>query len=480
MAGSSCRTFAIQGVIAAALALGLCSFAWAQAAGNNNGSASGGAEGDASSEQPAGPGVRVHVDEKTGDFVIEKIAPPKEPSQTEKEREEHLADGAFSFFKSLHLEVLWQRNGWIQWGLLLAAILGGVIAGKIVSVILEKVGQRWIDRGWLARGQVFAEGATPANLALITVGLAIGLGQLRLSEAVGNFCGSVVTMLLLIAAFWYAYNLVAVIEIAILRFTDRTESKLDDQMVPVIRKTLRIFLVVVAVLVILEVVFGANVGAALAGFGIAGLAVSLAAQDSLKNLFGSITIFFDQPFLVGERIIFQGHDGVVEEIGFRSTKVRLFTGNLVTVPNSAIVNETVENPARRPYIRRSMDVTITYDTPREKIEEAVQIIHDILESDEFREPVHAKIGDSEYPPRVYFNDFAAVSLNIFVMYWYTPPAWWDFMEYSQRFNLELFSRYEAAGIEFAFPTQTLYLANDDKRQLAVRMLGADLPPDGES
>jgi MscS family membrane protein len=182
----------------------------------------------------------------------------------------------------------------------------------------------------------------------------------------------------------------------------------------------------------------------------------------------------DRPFNVGERIIYSGYDGVVEEIGFRSTKVRTFSGNLVTIPNSTIVNNPVENPGRRPYIRRIMDLTITYDTPREKIERAVEILRAILDEEGIREPIHPTIQGDAFPPRVFFKDYQADSLDLFVIYWYAPPAYWDYMEHAQRLNLRIFEEFEKAGIEFAFPTRTLYLAGDPKRKLAMEMLGKGL------
>ena len=172
--------------------------------------------------------------------------------------------------------------------------------------------------------------------------------------------------------------------------------------------------------------------------------------------------------------MFRGYDGMIEEIGFRSTKLRTFTGHLITIPNGSITSEPVENPGRRPYIRRILNVTITYDTPREKIEEAVQIIRRLFEEDGIREPIHPVIGNDHFPPRAFFNDYNADSLNIFVIYWYAPPAWWDYLEHAQRFNLRLFEEFERAGIDFAFPTHTVYLAGNRKRELALRMLGTDL------
>ena len=127
-----------------------------------------------------------------------------------------------------------------------------------------------------------------------------------------------------------------------------------------------------------------------------------------------------------------------------------------------------------------MDVTITYDTPRAKIEQAVEILRGLFEEEGLREPVHPTVGGDEFPPRVFFNDFNAASLNIRVIYWYAPPNFWEFMEHSQRLNLRIFEEFEKAGIDFAFPTQTLYLAGDPKRRMALELLGRDLEQGGEA
>jgi MscS family membrane protein len=313
--------------------------------------------------------------------------------------------------------------------------------------------------------------AGPASLALLAAGLAVGtISFLDLGNFL-PFWRRTLLLIFTIAVLWYAYNLVAIVELMVRKLTVRTGSALDEQLAPMVRKTLRIFLVVIGLLFIVESVFDQDIGAWLAGLGIAGLAVSLAAQDSLKNVFGSITILIDRPFRIGERIVYAGFDGVIEEIGFRSTKVRTLEGHLVTIPNSAIVNEPIQNIGRRPYLRRIMNVTITYDTPRAKIEEAVQILRGILAEPGIREPIHPKIGLDDYPPRVYFNDYNADSLNILVIYWYAPPAYWDYLEHAQRLNLRIFEEFERAGIEFAFPTQTLHLSGDPKRRLVMEILG---------
>jgi MscS family membrane protein len=158
----------------------------------------------------------------------------------------------------------------------------------------------------------------------------------------------------------------------------------------------------------------------------------------------------------------------VEQIGFRSTRLRTLIGHVVTIPNANIVNEAVENVTRRPHIRRLLNVTITYDTPPEKVEQAVQIIRDMLDNDP---DISAAFHDREkFPPRVFFNDYNAASLNIIVLYWFYPNDWWSYMAHNQMFNMKLLRAYNDAGIDFAFPTQTLYVAGDEKRRLAVQML----------
>lgn len=374
-------------------------------------------------------------------------------------------------------ESFWGDNWPVRWAIFLLAIFLGLLAGRIGAGALRRVADRLQRRGWVIRAHVPKDLVGPAKLALLTVGLSVGLGMLdrhRMGTTLETICAKSLLLLYTVAVFWYAFNLVSAVDLMLRRMTAKTNSSLDGQLIPLIRKTLRIFLVAVGVMFVVDSVFGQDVGALLAGLGIAGLAVSLAAQDSLKNLFGSITILFDRPFKIGERIVYAGYDGTIEEIGFRSTKVRTLTGHLVTIPNSKIVSDPIENIGRRPSIRRIMNVTITYDTPREKIERAVAILRGILEEEDLRGPIHQTINGEEFPPRVYFNDYNPDSLNIILIYWYAPPAYWDYVEHAQKLNLRIFEEFEKAGIEFAFPTQTLYLAGDPKREMGVRMLGKDL------
>ena len=226
--------------------------------------------------------------------------------------------------------------------------------------------------------------------------------------------------------------------------------------------TIKIVVVLIAVMVWLDNM-GFKVSTILASLGVGGLAVALAAQDTLKNFFGSIMILVDKPYQVGQRIVVKGHDGVVEEIGLRSTRLRLLTGHQTTIPNDEMARLDIENVERRPHIRRRSSIQITYDTPLEKIKEAVKIIQDILDNHEGMSP--------DFPPRVYFNEFNRDSLSILMFYWYHPADYWAFNAFNEKGNLRIMEAFESRGIEFAFPTTTTYLARDKQRPLEISIAG---------
>jgi MscS family membrane protein len=363
---------------------------------------------------------------------------------------------------------------WTGWLMLLVGIFGGLLVGKIASHLLRGAASRMEQRRAAVAASIVRSTAGPVSFALFVLGLAIGLGGLYAeSNLQGVIFGKIIPLLYICALGAFLYNLVDLVDVALRRVTRSVTGTLVNQLIPLVRKALRLFLVVVMFLFVAENFFGANITTWLAGLGIAGLAVSLAAQDSIKNIFGSITVLLDRPFLLGDRITFNGTDGVVESISFRSTKVRTLTGHLVTIPNMKFIDGQVENIAARPSIRRTLNVTITYDTPPEKVIEAVQILKRMLAEPWCRET----FDETNFPPRVFFNDFNAASLNIQVNYWYQLDAtksrdWWTFQAHAHEFNMRLLRAYNEAGIDFAFPTQTLHLAGDPKRELAVRVVEA--------
>ena len=356
--------------------------------------------------------------------------------------------GYRSLLEEIDFPGLLAENGPSRWLALAAGVGVGWVAGRLLAAVLRGLGRRCLRRGWIARQLVFSGLAGPASLAILTLGLTVGLSNLAMSAPLVLFWSRTLLLLYSIAAVWYVSNLLGLVDLVFRRL--HNGSTLDQQLAPLVRKTLRFLLLVLGALFIVNSVFHRDIGAWLAGLGIAGLAVSLAAQDSLKNLFGSITILVDRPFLVGQSISYGGYEGQVEEIGFRSTKLRTDGGSLVTIPNSKIVNDLVENTGRR-YFRRSFTLKIPLGTPPEKLSEALTILGKIFDEEAIREPVHPLIDGERWPPRIYFSDFAADGLAISATYWYAPPSWWDFQEHAQKVNLRIVEEFFKARIELAPP-----------------------------
>ncbi len=243
------------------------------------------------------------------------------------------------------------------------------------------------------------------------------------------------------------------------------EDSLNAQL---LRLTARITGIVLGLVIIF---YGANqigiplVGV-LAGVGVGGLAIALAAQDSLKNLLGSLMIFMDQPYKPGERIVVENHDGFVEQIGLRSTKIQMLDGAITSIPNERMASLDIENIGRRKFIRRQTNITLSYATSPGKIEKAVDIIKNILHDHEGMQP--------ELPPRVFFNEFNRDSLNIQITYWYHPPKRWESLAFDQQVNLEIMRQFATEGIEFALPASTTYLAQAEDQRLRLS-LSKDAP-----
>ena len=343
----------------------------------------------------------------------------------------------------------------VLFGIILAAFLVGKIAKYILQKSATSLEKRdrpvaSVTLNAIARGVVFLSAA---------VGIAIGLTALEMKATVAEACDTLSAILLTIGVGYMLYWLVEVPSTWFARMAEKTESKLDNMLAPIVLKSLRVTVVLLVLVQIAQILSDKPITSVIAGLGIGGLAVALAAQDTIKNFFGSLVLFVDKPFELGDRIVIDGHDGPVEEVGFRSTKIRTLEGHLVTIPNGELANKTIQNIGKRPHIRRIVNITITYDTPPEKIERAIAIVKELLEN---HEGMH-----EDYPPRVYLSDLNADSLNIMAIYWYHPPNYWDYMTFTERFNKEVLRRFNEEGIDFAFPTQTMYLAGDASRPLTV-------------
>lgn len=347
-------------------------------------------------------------------------------------------------------------NKCYEWLLLLLSIFVSMLIGKVLSVIFAKHSRQFKGKKHLTSMAIVFEAMTkPIVLFAFGFGLKFGDAFIWMQPDVDVIFKNCVRLILAISIIWFAFRLVDVIEHMLLKISRRADSLLDVQLVPIIRKSLRIFIVIVGSLYIVSEVFGGKIGTILAGMGIGGLAFALAAKDMLANFFGSVTILFDKPFRLGDRIKIGSNEGIVEDIGFRSTRIRLLSGHCVSIPNQNMTNDAVENVSSRPFIRRDFTVGVEYCTTPEKLRRAVEILREMLDA-------RAKNFPADLPGKVFFKELASASLDIAVTYWYTPAEWYDYLSFNHDFNMELFERFNKEGISFAFPTQTLYLRKDSQ------------------
>lgn len=335
---------------------------------------------------------------------------------------------------------------------LFVCLLIGIIVGKIGKCVLESWGERLQLRERICASagvRALARAVTPACLVL---GIQIGLRFLILNEVVESIGDTIIDVLMAVVVAYAAFQLVDVLDAMMKTFSERTESKMDDILVPLVRTSLRATIVILALVQIATILSDKPMTSVIAGLGVGGLAIGLASQDMVKNLFGSVMILSDHPFEMGDFIEVSGHSGNVETVGFRSTRIRTSEGHLVTLPNGSLANADIKNISHRPFLKRSFGVGLTYDTPPEKVEKAIVIIKEILSD-------HSGMDQSK-PPLVHFSDFTDSTLNIAVIYWHFPAEWSEFCELNENVNLAIFRQFNEEGIEFAFPSQTIYMAGD--------------------
>lgn len=340
---------------------------------------------------------------------------------------------------------LWQLIG------LLILIFISIILQKFLTFFFNRVIQKIVlqyDEKEIANKLINAV-SKPISILVITWFLIETITLIQIPIKVTHYLIQVLKIVLSISSILVFYKLVDLVCMIFSHLASKTESTLDDQLIPLLSKALKVFVIISGFLVILQNL-DIDITALLAGLSIGGLAFALAAQDTIKNLFGSIMIFIDRPFQIGDWIISDKVDGTVEEVGFRSTRVRTFANSLVTIPNGKLADLTVDNMGKRVFRRYSTKFGITYDTPPELIESFVEGIKAIVES-------HPTTRKDYY--EIHLNDLSSSSLDIMIYVFFEVPDWSKELEGRHSFILEVLKLAEKLGVNFAFPTQTLHIEN---------------------
>ncbi len=290
------------------------------------------------------------------------------------------------------------------------------------------------------------------RLLFITLGLYISFSFITKEKITNILLLHIVKSLFIIAFFLAIYRSEVIITKILERFFKSKNIPVGLGYIPFFNKLIKFLIVVFALIFVLQE-WGYNIGAIITGLGIGGLAVALAARDTLANLFGSLIILFDKPFQIGDWIVIGNIEGTVEDIGFRSTKIRTFAQALVSVPNSKVANESIINWSKMGKRRIKFMLGIKYSTPVEKIKIAVKRIREMLLN-------HPEIHKQTV--FVYFNEFAESSLNIFLYFFTITTNWQKYLEVREDVLLKIIQILEELDIEIAFPSTSLYLESPIK------------------
>lgn len=337
---------------------------------------------------------------------------------------------------------IWQYIALFVW------LLMGLALRKVFEFFFENYARKLVGKTETRWDDMLVEETESPISFLFMIGFFWATYTNLLLSVTTNYYLSTVFNIAFLASFvWLFYNLTNVVTQYLDDLTAKTESKLDDQLVPLIRKTLKVFIVVIGIIFILQN-NGINVTSVLAGLGIGGLAIALAAKDTLANFFGSITIFTDQPFQVGELIKTSNAEGVVEEVGFRSTRLRTLYDSVISVPNSILANTEIDNLGLRRRRRLNTTLNLTYDTSPQQMEAFVEGIKAIIKAND-------QINQTNY--EVHFNSYGAHSLDVLVFLFFEVPGWSEQLQLQHNFLINVMRLAEEIGVEFAYPTQTLHI-----------------------
>ena len=335
---------------------------------------------------------------------------------------------------------LWQYAASLAW-VLLAFLIAPVI-DFIMTRILKKLTEKTetdLDDKLL---EILHK---PVKVAVVLGMLNVGLHFFEWPGFVEKILGTLFTLAVAITVIYVAVRLVDLLMSYLTEKAFAGDPALAQMMMPVLGKTFKVFVIIIGALTTAQLM-GFPITSALAGLGVGGIAVALAAQNTLANVFGSITILTDRPFRVGDVVRIGDVEGKIEAIGLRSTRIRTHEGHFVTIPNKTVADSAIINISRRPTIRQLITISLTYDTKADRVQEAVGILREIFQK-------HPLTHDFI----VNWKDYGPHSLDIFVAYWCKSTDNKEFLRALEEINLEIKRRFDAAGLEFAFPTQTIQL-----------------------
>lgn len=339
----------------------------------------------------------------------------------------------------------WGPNSVYDWMVSVVILLGAVVVGKLLYMISGSFVKKLTAKTKTSLDDILVDKLEePVVYGIVILGFYWGFNRLHFSPGIDSFFANLFIIIFILNVTWLVARVLdSLVDEYVVPIVEKSESDFDDQLLPIVRKTINAILWVFGILIALSN-SGFDVGALIAGLGIGGLALALAAQDTVKNIFGGVMVFLDKPFKMNDRIKVNGMDGFVEEIGVRSTRLRTLEGRLITVPNGQFSDNPVENVTLEPTRKIVANLGLTYDTTPEDMQKAMEILREIILA-------NPRVTNE---PLVSFNNWGDFSLGILCIYYIRETD--DILVAQSEINLEILKRFNAEGLEFAYPTQTIF------------------------
>ena len=346
-----------------------------------------------------------------------------------------------------------------QWLCLLILVFVGIAADRITRYLLSVLGRIVFRRSFdemepRERRKVFKPIGLLAQALIWVWGTAlVGLpGNILVIFEVA------VKFFTVVAAVWTSFILIDIVVRYLEKKAEGTETKFDDLLLPLVGKTLKFFAICIGLILFADV-FEFKVTALLGGLGLGGMALALASQDALSNVFGSFLVMIDRPFEIGDWIIFEDHEGAVESMGIRSTRIRTFYDSEVTVPNSKFTSAIVDNMGRRKFRRLRTTLGLEYDSTPTQIVAFCEGVRELIRQ-------HPNTRKDLY--HVYFNNFGDNSLDVLLLCFMECSDYASELKERQSLYLGIMQLADRLGVSFAFPTRTIHMFQQDASAASPR------------
>lgn len=336
---------------------------------------------------------------------------------------------------------------WQALALVIIFVVGLGLRQVIRVVLKHRLASFAERRGARLAAEIVKVVATPGAMLIGALMLRLAYPKLGLSLDAAVALATLARGLVVVAVVFALYRLVDVLAAHMSLRAEVSESRLDDQMVPLVRTSLKLILVLAGVLIVLQNL-NVNVASLLAGLGIGGLAMALAAKDTIANFFASVMIFVDRPFRIGDWIKVEEVEGSVEEVGFRSTRIRTLADSLITLPNARLAEAKIDNLGVRRQRRIAATFALAYDTPVERVEAFVEGVRAII---------WASDKTLKHKFEVHLKDLGSSSLDVMLHCYVEVTSWSEELTTRHDMFLEILRLAEAIGVRFAFPTRTLHI-----------------------